>query len=82
MFRGGKLNGIGISYNKVGHKYIIGEHGNENSTFEKGFGFPQKEISEIRKEFHLRSIYFYNDIVILSIGALVEGIVANALRIN
>ena len=49
MFQNGELCGIGISFTKNGHKFMLGEHGGENKTFEKGFGFPQKEISEIRK---------------------------------
>lgn len=50
MFRKGELEGIGIKFMKRSNKYVLGEHGGESSdAFEKGFGFPHKEVSEIRK---------------------------------
>lgn len=42
IFKQGELHGIGIRYNKTNHKYVLGEHGNSNDSFETGFGFPQK----------------------------------------
>lgn len=50
VFRKGELEGIGIKFMKRSNKYVLGEHGGESSdAFEKGFGFPHKEVSEIRK---------------------------------
>lgn len=68
IFKEGYLRGIGVKYYRQGNKYTIGEHDGK-SNLEKGFGFPTREICEIRKEFHLRSIYFYNDIVMLALPA-------------
>jgi hypothetical protein len=58
----------------------LGEHDGE-SALEKGFGFPTREICEIRKEFHLRSIYFYNDIVMLGLTAHFSGLL-NSLMVE
>lgn len=68
IFKEGHLRGIGIKYYPQGNKYTLGEHDGK-SALEKGFGFPTREICEIRKEFHLRSIYFYNDIVMLGLNS-------------
>ena len=42
---------------------------------EKGFGFPLRDILEYRKEFHLRSIYFYNDLVVLNLKSRMENLI-------
>lgn len=44
---------------------------------EKGFGFPIREILEFRKEFHLRSIFFYNDIAILNLKQKYEALIGH-----
>jgi hypothetical protein len=74
IFKDGYLKGIGIKYYRQGNKYTLGEHDGK-SNLEKGFGFPNREICEIRKEFHLRSIYFYNDIVMLGITSHLTSLV-------
>jgi antitoxin component YwqK of YwqJK toxin-antitoxin module len=42
VFKQGELNGIGVRYNRADHRYILGEHNQDNEEFERGFGFPQK----------------------------------------
>jgi hypothetical protein len=80
IFKQGRLHGIGIQYNKANNKYILGEHDNDSENFEKGLGFPDKEISEIRKEFHLRSMNFYNDVALLRLMPIFETICSQCIQ--
>ena len=75
VFYNGVLDGIGVNYNMVTNKFLLGEHSGtqiKDNRLEKGFGFPLKEILDIRKEFHLRSIYYYNEIAMLNIKVKLE----------
>lgn len=62
MFKNGKAKGVMITHNRVEQEYTILINGNRKT--EKGN--PQKLIREIRKEFHLRSTVFKNEIIVPS----------------
>ena len=66
-WRNGEVDGLGIFYHRKQNKFVVNLNNGPDNAAEKGFGFPLREILEFRKEFHLRSIYFYNDIAILGL---------------
>lgn len=64
-FEGGVLVGPGIKYDYNSNQYSYGMHSQPNSDFEKGYGFPTQRIRSMRKECHLRSMEFLNEVVVM-----------------
>lgn len=64
-FAGGVLQGDGISYDYNSNLFVSGNFSSKENDFQRGHGFPTKEVRLIRKQYHLRSMSFVNDVVVI-----------------
>ena len=62
IFQGGEFKGSGVSYDTLKNEYTVGNKQNSKVLF----GDPTREIRQARKEFHLRSLSFVNQLVLVS----------------
>lgn len=65
VFEGGVLVGPGVKYDYNSNQYTFGMHSQPNSDFERGYSFPTEKIKGLRKELHLRSMDYLNEVLVM-----------------